>query len=69
MMLSGINLFDIFAQYPEESPKSIEEVPDLILKCIKTGNMETAEFLENWLLNIHYQIEAEWKEYDYPTKR
>lgn len=70
-MSYGVNLFDLFAQFPKDinTPKSINDIPALIIKCRKSGYDEAADFLENWLMNMNYHIEAEWRDYDYSSKR
>ena len=57
----GVNLFELFSQFPDEAPKSLRDFPKFVEQCRESGKTESIMFLESWLENIYYQIEAEWR--------
>ena len=59
-----IDIFKIFMEYPEQSPKNLAEVEDLEKKCREAGKTELAEYLLNWRVDMLYRLEMEWTESD-----
>lgn len=59
-MSQFIDIFKIFANFPDQSPKNLEEVADLEQKCREAGKESLAEYLFLWRTHMMYQMEAEW---------
>ena len=59
-----IDIFKIFADYPDQAPKNLEEVEQLEKSCRDAGKEELADYLLNWRVDMLYRLEMEWTEID-----
>lgn len=60
MKLSGVPIFEIFAQFPDEAPKNLSEMEALIEKCRESNRIDLVEYLEEWVKNVKEKITQEW---------
>lgn len=55
-----VDIFGILETFKGVAPTNLDEMRAFEQKCRDAGHVEIAEWIHNWLLNIEFQIGAEW---------